>query len=169
METELKIGDRVYVRDNYSRHNGWAGELIFIGNCNTWPYGVEFEDGSYEPFSDSELDLVESTEEPKPKALPPAFKLTGTDRKMVPIYHGVLMYFPKAIQEIARLSFMANEQHNPGTEMHWDRDKSGDELDAGMRHAVGCGTFDEDGQRHSTKTAWRFLANLEKELEAAQE
>jgi hypothetical protein len=30
-----------------------------------------------------------------------------------------------------------------------------------------AGTIDDDGIRHSTKIAWRALANLEKELENA--
>lgn len=86
-------------------------------------------------------------------------------RKETPIYSGCLMYFPLAIAEVARLSFIANEQHNPGTKMHWDRSKSGDELDALTRHLMQAGTVDTDGQLHSTKVAWRALANLEKELE----
>ena len=91
--------------------------------------------------------------------------MTPEKRKQTPIYSGVLMYFPKAIAEIARCSFVANEQHNPGTPMHWDRSKSGDELDALTRHLIDAGTIDTDGIRHSTKVAWRALANLEKELE----
>ncbi len=86
-------------------------------------------------------------------------------RKETPIYSGVLMYFPDAIREIARCSFIANEQHNPGTKMHWDRSKSGDELDALTRHLMEAGTMDDDGILHSTKVAWRALANLQKELE----
>lgn len=78
------------------------------------------------------------------------------------------MYFPKAIAEVARLSFIANEQHNPGTKMHWDRSKSGDELDALTRHLMEAGTIDTDGQRHTCKVAWRALAALEKELEQAE-
>ena len=92
-------------------------------------------------------------------------KTEAQKRKETPIFSGVLMYFPKAIAEVARLSYVANEQHNPGTKMHWDRSKSGDELDALTRHLMDAGTFDTDGQRHSTKVAWRALANLEKELE----
>lgn len=34
-----------------------------------------------------------------------------------------------------------------------------------MRHLVDAGTLDTDGIRHSTKVAWRALANLQKELE----
>ena len=86
-------------------------------------------------------------------------------RKDCPIYSGVLMYFPKALLEIARVSKAGNDQHNPGKPLHWDRSKSGDELDALTRHLFEAGTVDTDGQLHSAKVAWRALANLEKELE----
>jgi len=93
-------------------------------------------------------------------------KITDAQRrKDTPVYSGVIKYFPLAIQEVARLSKIGNEQHNPGSPMHWDRAKSGDELDALMRHLIDAGKFDTDGLRHSTKVAWRALANLEKELE----
>ena len=92
-------------------------------------------------------------------------KTEAQKRKETPIFSGVLMYFPKAIAEVARLSYVANEQHNPGTKMHWDRSKSGDELDALTRHLMEAGTIDTDGMLHSAKVAWRALANLEKELE----
>jgi len=90
------------------------------------------------------------------------------ERKETPIYSGVLMYFPNAIAEIARCSWVGNEQHNPGTRLHWDRAKSGDEHDALMRHLMEAGTVDSDGIRHSAKVAWRALAALEKEIEAEQ-
>ena len=89
-------------------------------------------------------------------------------RKRTPIYSGVLKYFPDAIAEIAQCSLIGNEQHNPGTELHWDRSKSGDEHDALTRHIMEAGTLDDDGIRHSTKAAWRALAALQKEIEADQ-
>ncbi len=92
-------------------------------------------------------------------------KEEARSRKMCPIFSGVLMYFPEALKEVARLSKIANEQHNPGTEMHWDRSKSKDELDALMRHLIDAGKIDTDGVRHSTKVCWRALSNLQKELE----
>jgi len=95
--------------------------------------------------------------------------MTADERKATPIYSGVLMYFPDAIRDVARLSFIANEQHNPGTKMHWDRSKSGDELDAAARHMLEAGTIDTDGMRHSTKLAWRALANLQKEIELTKQ
>ena len=88
-------------------------------------------------------------------------------RKHVPIYSGVLQYFPRALAAVAVISRVGNEQHNPGQPLHWDRSKSGDELDALTRHLMDAGGFDSDGLRHSAKIAWRALANLEKELEAA--
>jgi hypothetical protein len=88
-------------------------------------------------------------------------------RKDTPIYSGVLKYFPRALAAVAHASKVGNDQHNPDTPLHWDREKSGDELDALTRHLLEAGTIDTDGVRHSTKVAWRALANLEKELEAA--
>lgn len=87
------------------------------------------------------------------------------ERKKRPIATGVLDYFPKAIAEIAYVSWVGNEQHNPGTPIHWDRSKSADELDAMMRHYQERGTIDKDGTRHTAKMCWRALAYLEKELE----
>ena len=86
-------------------------------------------------------------------------------RKAVPIYSGVVRYFPDALAAVADLSRRGNDQHNPGKPLHWDRSKSGDELDALMRHLVEAGTLDTDGIRHSAKVAWRALANLQKEIE----
>jgi len=90
-------------------------------------------------------------------------------RKATPLFSGCYNYFPKALAAIARVSLAGNEQHNPGSPLHWDRSKSGDELDAAARHMQDCGKLDSDGHRHSAKFAWRALANLEKEIEAADE
>lgn len=89
-------------------------------------------------------------------------------RKDVPIMTGVLDYFPDAIAAVAVLSKIGNDQHNPGEPMHWARGKSGDEADAAVRHLMERGAVDTDGVRHSTKAAWRALANLQKELETQE-
>jgi len=89
-------------------------------------------------------------------------------RKNIPIFSGVLKYFPNALAAVAECSKAGNDQHNPGKPLHWDRSKSGDELDALTRHLMQAGQIDSDGIRESTKVAWRALANLEKELEAVQ-
>lgn len=89
------------------------------------------------------------------------------DRKATPIATGVLDYFPAALAEVARVSLAGNEQHNPGEPLHWAKEKSQDEADALARHLLARGTLDTDGVRHSAKMAWRALALLQRELEAA--
>lgn len=86
-------------------------------------------------------------------------------RKQMPVYSGVLKYFPDAIAEVAKVSWAGNQQHHPNKPLHWDRNKSTDELDALTRHLIEAGKIDTDGMRHSAKVAWRALANLQKELE----
>lgn len=88
-------------------------------------------------------------------------------RKGAPVMTGVLDYFPLAIAEIARISKAGNDQHNPGEPLHWARGKSADHPDCVLRHLIERGTLDTDGQRHTAKAAWRMLALLQEELEAA--
>lgn len=90
-------------------------------------------------------------------------------RKNMPIYSGVLKYFPDALAAIAECSKKGNDQHNPGKPLHWDRSKSSDEHEACVRHLMEAGKIDTDGVRHSTKAAWRALAALQKEIEYADE
>lgn len=92
----------------------------------------------------------------------------AAERKQHPIARGLLDYFPDACAEVAHVSFVANEQHNPGEPMHWAKEKSTDEADALVRHLLERGTLDSDGLRHSAKVAWRGLALLQRELEAEQ-
>ena len=78
-------------------------------------------------------------------------------RKMIPIYSGFVKYFPKAVAEVAHHSLIGGLQHGQAPDnIHWDRSKSGDELDALMRHIV-----EEDW----VAVAWRAMANLEKQIE----
>jgi hypothetical protein len=77
-------------------------------------------------------------------------------RKEIPLYSGLMQYFPRALCAVAHQSYLGNQQHNPGKPLHWDRSKSSDEEDALLRHMV-------DGEW--VQVAWRALARLEKELE----
>ena len=89
-------------------------------------------------------------------------------RKATPIYSGFVKYFPLAISEISKASQVGQEQHNPDLPLSWDRSKSGDELDAMMRHLIDHAsgeTFDDDGIRHIVKCGWRILAFIQKEME----
>lgn len=86
-------------------------------------------------------------------------------RKAQPIATGVLDYFPDAIADVARLSKIGNDQHNPGEPMHWARGKSMDQADCILRHMIDRGTVDTDGVLHDTKVAWRALAQLQLAIE----
>ena len=90
-------------------------------------------------------------------------------RKAIPITEGVLDYFPLAIAEVAKCSHAGNEQHHPGSKLHWDKSKSTDHANCIGRHLIDRGTFDTDGVRHSAKLAWRALALLQTELEELQQ
>lgn len=94
-------------------------------------------------------------------------------RKQAPVYTGFMKYFPRAIFAVANLSFVANEQHNPGQPVHWNKSKSTDNLDAQMRHvldqAIEEGGKDTDEILHLTKNAWRAMAALEIFLEQEEQ
>jgi hypothetical protein len=91
----------------------------------------------------------------------------ANQRKATPLYRGLVKYFPDALAAVAQTSVKGNEQHALG-ELHWDKDKSTDHLDALLRHLFDAGTVDTDGIRHSAKVAWRALAALQVELDAAR-
>lgn len=93
-------------------------------------------------------------------------------RKAIPLYSGVLKYFPRALAAVARTSYVGNQQHHPGSPLHWDKSKSTDHGDCLLRHlmddAMGV-PEDADGVPHLAKAAWRALALLEMRLEAAED
>jgi hypothetical protein len=91
-------------------------------------------------------------------------------RKAAPMATGCLDYFPLALAEVAKLSVIANDKHNPGEPLHWSKDKSNDHADCLVRHLADRGTPDADmgGLSHTAAVAWRALALLQIELEAAQ-
>jgi len=95
------------------------------------------------------------------------FPTLAKERKQHPVASGVLDYFPNAIAALAHVSWLGNEQHNPGQPLHWSRDKSNDHADCAMRHFLQRGTLDSDGVRHTAKLAWRALAMLQLEIESA--
>jgi hypothetical protein len=82
------------------------------------------------------------------------------ERKAIPVYTGFVKYFPDAMAAVAKVSLKGGIQHGQTPEtLHWDRSKSGDELDAMMRHII-----DEDW----AQVAWRAMAHLQKKIEEEQ-
>jgi hypothetical protein len=96
-------------------------------------------------------------------------EMSSEERKQHPMCRGLLDYFPDACAEVANTSFVGNEQHNPGEELHWAREKSTDHADCIVRHLLSRGTHDTDGVRHTAKVAWRALALLQTEIEEWRE
>jgi len=89
-------------------------------------------------------------------------------RKALPIFDGVIMYFPLAMAAIAEVSRIGNEQHNPGEPLHWARGKSMDQFNTALRHLIDHASGvrrDSDGSLHLAKAAWRVLAALQLDLE----
>lgn len=109
---------------------------------------------------------------PVPKSILPT---DSAERKNVPMASGCWDYFPAALAEVARLSWIGNEKHNAGEPMHDARGKSQDDSDCLLRHFSERGTLDTivlpDGRTftisHSAAVAWRALRILQKEMEAA--
>lgn len=94
--------------------------------------------------------------------------MTAQDRKALPVFTGVLKYFPDALLEVTKASIAGNNQHLKGQPLHWDRNKSQDQMDALTRHLLDYARgeeFDDDGVRHLTKIVWRGLAFLQLTLD----
>lgn len=85
-------------------------------------------------------------------------------RKSVPIFSGVMAYFPDAIAAMAEHSFKGNEKHNPGEPLHHARGKSMDHTDCIMRHCLNWDGL--DGEAHEAVALfWRAGALCQEVLE----
>lgn len=93
--------------------------------------------------------------------------MTSKERKGMPVFTGVLKYFPDALKAVSVCSQAGNDQHHPEKELHWDKTKSFDNEDALVRHLIDHSVhpIDDDGILHLTKCAWRALAALQIYLE----
>lgn len=185
MTSIFKVGDRVRVIEDgaYSALAGVCKVLDVDGHI--------IKVGAYEDLPDGELDdsytqvahvadlryasapfavVTFDSKDGPPPAQPPVDKHAADKhaaRKGRPVTRGVLDYFPDAILAVAEVSRLGNEQHNPGEPMHHARGKSVDHADCIVRHLMDRGSMDEEGVRHTAKVAWRALALLQEELEAA--
>lgn len=173
---DLSIGQRIRITDTtYALRNNipYDSEGTITGYFpNRYPYDdfiAVHLDVSKDPtqtyalYAATRFDVI-PTEETKPKF----GKHLPTDpaaRKKIPLYSGLMKYFPDALVAVAALSQIGNDQHNAGQPLHWSREKSSDHEDTLMRHLLEAGTVDTDGVRHSTKVVWRGLAALQLEIE----
>jgi hypothetical protein len=79
---------------------------------------------------------------------PPRKRLIEADsaiRKTYPMASGLLDYFPDALAEVARISYLGNQKHNSGQPMHHAQEKA-----SMTRLIAGCCrflTFTQSGER----------------------
>lgn len=100
-------------------------------------------------------------------------KVDSAKRKNMPLFSGVLMYFPDALLAIAEHSKKGSDKHNPGEPMRWAKEKSPDQADCVARHLLDIGPDwdkidDETGSLHATALAWRALALLQTVLDRSK-
>ena len=116
------------------------------------------------------MSKFESTNEP-------GMPHTAAARKQTPIATGFLTYFPHSTAEVAKVSYIGNEQHNPGQPLHWAREKSTDQTDCAARHFIEYLEAkrldpntpvprDAKGNSLLAQAIWRLNAQNELDLEA---
>ena len=125
---------------------------------------ILLDNGSW--FDPDYFAVVDTTPTLKPED-PMKYPTTSAERKAMPIYSGVVRYFPAALALVSVLSRKGNEKHNPGEPLHHARGKSTDHGDCIIRHQMEVGTIDPDTQLdHAVGVAWRALAQLQELAES---
>ena len=133
---------------------------VYVGSNDYFLRPVPFGEA---PVSDHAFDELEWGEVRWPVIRSPS--PTRSNGSPSPSSPACSAYFPDALLEVAVLSRIGNDQHNPGEPLHWAKEKSTDEYDALTRHLLDVGTRDTDGVRHAAKVAWRALAGLQREID----
>jgi hypothetical protein len=111
---------------------------------------------------------------PPTDAVPVFMSRDPAVRKRIPVATGFLKYFTDAIKCVSIVSRVGNEQHNPGQPLHWAKEKSRDEEDAGARHTLDALSGEEqdpalaelDDLGHLSQRAWRAMAALQRACDA---
>ena len=158
-----------YEENNIVNKHGKKEDLIeYHANRGvSYEFGME-DDYCYEyTYDENEEQITYRNSEGASEGFDKPKQQTNEERKDTPIFSGVLAYFPDALKEVAKCSFMGQQQHNPNKPLAWDRSKSGNEYDSLTRHLIDSSKedFDTDGTLHKAKIAWRGLAGLQKHLE----
>ena len=105
----------------------------------------------------------------KLKAPKMTLPLDSSERKNYPLFRGCLKYFSAALAGVSRTSWLGNEKHNPGEELHHARGKSSDHGDCILRHLMdvtdllaarerGAEVSDQQILDEVNQFAWRALA-----------
>lgn len=93
--------------------------------------------------------------------------MSDAERKEYPLFDGVIGYFRDALLRLAHVSYVGNQQHNPGQPLHWARGKSTDQLDCVLRHlsSVDVNDMSDEVEKHLASAFWRVGAILQIYLE----
>lgn len=174
---KFKVGDKVRVKPHGHGKNGFKpGDILVVSGVNDqkdFGYGsqhitteVDSVGSKSNGWHSGFFELVEaSPSSTKILTLP----TDSEARKQIPIFSGCVKYFPAAIAGIARISKAGNDKHNPGQELHHDRNKSLDHSDCILRHLMdvadaiaalerGENTNPEMILAEVSSLAWRALA-----------
>lgn len=92
-------------------------------------------------------------------------------RKELQLWTFLMEYFPDAFLAVVGVAVAGNKQHNPGEKLHWNREKSTDQMNTFFRHVWDYGRGvkkDTDGQYHLAKAIWRLCAQLQLDIEGAR-
>lgn len=156
-----------------------CGHRVVIVGYGTYAGTWElcFDDNSLEVWSVEDMKslVVWDVDPTDVVAVPPPLPLKvvhlpadSAARKALPVFSGVVKYFPLAVAKVSNVSKKGNDQHNPGQPLHWARGKSTDQLDAAQRHLIDVAIkdlADEDATEELAQVAWRILAELQLRLE----
>lgn len=126
---------------------------------------AEGPDGYWRTIVPAPSEMARVEDEALGRAPPSGVPPEAAARKKIPIYSGLIKFFPDALAAVAAASVAGNVQHGFEGDLEWDRDKDYNDLDNLGRHLLDAGTLDSDGQRHTAKVVWRGLAALQKEIE----
>jgi len=96
----------------------------------------------------------------------PVMPEDSATRKGIPVFSGLLKYFPSALASVAQVSRVCNDKHNPDMPLQWSKENSNDHQDALLRHLIDAAEDPEardpeDGTLLAAKVAWRALAHLQ--------
>lgn len=172
-----RVASSPMIPEGYCTETGdawcYAATITEAGQCATCPerpagfsvaYCREIADARRQTWKEHQVFVSGATPSPSLAATLP-LPSDSAARKNVPMASGLLDYFPDALAEIAHVSYLGNEKHNPGEPLHHARGKSMDHADCIIRHLTERGSRDPAGVRHTAQMAWRALALLQEELE----
>lgn len=86
--------------------------------------------------------------------------MSADERKKYPIFEGVIGYFRDVLPRVAHVSYVGNQQHNPGQPLHWARGKSKDQRDCIARHLTEYdpNDFSKESEEALFSMIWRAMA-----------